>query len=103
MKKFITTFLMAIMLGIMVPILANTTNAQTRYVTRNGRVVRVYPKRSFYQKHRNKVNVALGAGAGALIGGLIGGRRGVGIGLLAGGAGTALWTYKLRHRNQRRY
>ena len=59
--------------------------------------------RSFWQKHRDKLTVAMGSGAGALVGGLIGGKKGAGIGLLGGGVGSALYTYKLRHRNQRRY
>ena len=56
--------------------------------------------RSFWQKHRDKLTVAMGSGAGALIGGLIGGKKGAGIGLLGGGAGSALYTYKLRKRNR---
>ena len=57
--------------------------------------------RTFWQKHRDKLTVAGGAGAGALVGGLIGGKRGAGVGLLAGGAGSALYTYKLRHKRHR--
>ena len=56
--------------------------------------------RSFWQKHRDKLTVAMGAGGGALLGGLIGGKRGAGIGALAGGGGSALYTYKLRRRNR---
>lgn len=56
--------------------------------------------RSFWQKHRDKLTVAMGTGAGALIGGLIGGKRGAGIGMLAGGGGSALYTYKLRKRHR---
>ena len=58
-------------------------------------------KRSFWEKHRDKLTVAGGAGAGTLVGGLIGGKKGAGIGLLAGGAGSALYTYKLRHKRHR--
>ena len=57
--------------------------------------------RTFWQKHRDKLTVAGGAGAGALVGGLIGGKKGAGVGLLAGGAGSALYTYKLRHKRHR--
>jgi len=57
--------------------------------------------RSFWDKHRDKLTVAAGAGAGALVGGLIGGKKGAGIGMLSGGAGSALYTYKLRHRRHR--
>ena len=42
----------------------------------------------------------MGSGAGALIGGLIGGKRGAGIGLLGGGVGSALYAYKLRRRHR---
>jgi hypothetical protein len=56
--------------------------------------------RSFWQKHRDKLTVAMGTGGGALLGGLIGGKKGAGIGALAGGGGSALYTYKLRKRNR---
>ena len=58
-------------------------------------------KRSFWQKHRDKLTVAAGAGGGALIGGLIGGKKGAAIGALAGGGGSALYTYKIRKRDRR--
>jgi hypothetical protein len=59
-------------------------------------------KRSFWSKHRDKLTVAMGAGGGALIGGLIGGKKGAAIGALGGGAGSALYTYKIRNRDNRR-
>jgi len=60
-------------------------------------------RRSFWQKHRDKLTVAMGAGGGALLGGLIGGGRGAGIGALAGAGTSALYTYKLRHRHHHYY
>src|SRR5690242_1506859 len=57
-------------------------------------------KRSFWDKHRDKLTMAMGTGGGALIGGLIGGGKGAAIGALAGGGGSALYTYKLRKRNR---
>ncbi len=82
---------------------------RTRYVgSRSGSAPRAYydyssqPRgRSFWQKHRNKLTVAMGAGGGAILGGLIGGKRGAAIGALAGAGGSALYTYKLRHRSRR--
>jgi len=58
-------------------------------------------KRSFWQKHRDKLTVAIGAGSGAAVGGLVGGKKGAAIGALAGAGGSALWTYKLRDRSRR--
>jgi hypothetical protein len=58
-------------------------------------------QRSFWQKHRDKLTVAAGAGGGALLGGLLGGKKGAAIGALAGGGGSALYTYKIRNRNRR--
>ncbi len=57
--------------------------------------------RSFWQKHRDKLTVAIGAGSGAAVGALIGGKKGAAIGALAGGGGSALYTYKLRNRTRR--
>jgi hypothetical protein len=59
--------------------------------------------RSFWQKHRDKLTLAIGTGAGAAIGGLAGGKKGAAIGSLVGLGGSALYTYKLRKRSPRRY
>jgi len=88
--------------------------SQPRVVSSSGRTVarsssssrRVYydyqpRKRSFWQKHRDKLTVAMGTGGGALLGGIIGGKKGAGIGALAGAGGSALYTYKIRNRNRR--
>ena len=56
--------------------------------------------RTFWQKHRDKLTLAMGTGAGAILGGLIGGKKGAGIGALAGAGGSALYTYKLRKRHR---
>lgn len=59
--------------------------------------------RTFWQKHRDKLTLAIGTGAGAAVGGLIGGKKGAGIGSLAGLGSSALYTYKLRKRSPQRY
>jgi hypothetical protein len=80
------------------------TSTRTRYASSAPR--RVYYDygqrngRSFWQKHRDKLSVAIGTGAGALLGGIIGGKKGAGIGALAGAGGSALYTYKLRRRHR---
>lgn len=88
------------------PVVYRTTSGRARTVASNNQR-RVYydynnqPRsRSFWQKHRDKLTVAMGAGGGALIGGLIGGKKGAAIGALAGGGGSALYTYKIRKRNR---
>lgn len=81
----------------------NTGGATSGRYANNQRVYYDYEqprKRSFWQKHRDKLTVAAGAGGGALLGGLIGGKKGAAIGALAGGGGSALYTYKLRKRNR---
>lgn len=57
-----------------------------------------YGNRSVWDRHRDKLSVGGGTLGGAIIGGLIGGRRGAAIGALAGGGGSALYTYKLNRR-----
>jgi outer membrane lipoprotein SlyB len=74
-----------------------------RRVVRNGRVryVRVR-KPSYYRRHRNRINVAAGTGAGALIGGLAGGGKGALIGAGIGAVCSEIYTNKLK-KNTRRY
>jgi hypothetical protein len=50
-----------------------------------------------WDRSRDKLTVAGGAGAGALAGG----QKGAIIGALVGAGGSALYTYKLRDHNRR--
>ena len=60
-----------------------------------------YRDRSFWDRHRNKLTMAIGTGAGTALGGLIGGQRGAVIGAASGLGASALYTYKLRNRRYR--
>lgn len=60
-----------------------------------------YRDRSFWDRHRDKLTLAIGAGSGAAIGGLIGGKRGAVIGAASGLGASALYTYKIRNRRNR--
>jgi uncharacterized protein YcfJ len=59
--------------------------------------------RSFVEEHRDKITVAGGTVAGAVIGALAGGRKGAIIGALIGGGGSAIYTYGVRDKNDHRY
>ena len=61
-----------------------------------------YGGRSTWDRHRDKLTVGAGTLGGAILGSLIGGRRGAAIGALAGAGGSALYTYKVR-KNRYRY
>jgi hypothetical protein len=81
-------------------------STRPRYVAQNSSRSAYYDygqprSRSFWQKHRDKLTVAMGTGGGSLLGALIGGKKGAAIGALAGGGGSALYTYKIRKRNRR--
>lgn len=109
MKKYIFAFIVMSLFAFSVVLITPTSaEAQKRYtkrvVDRNGRVryVRI-AKPSFYRRHRNRVNLAIGTGGGALIGGLIGGRKGALIGAGSGLAGSALYTYKLNPKTRKYY
>ena len=86
-------------------IVYRNTGRNYAHSSRSSRTVSSYSQRqqsrSFWQKHRDKLTVAMGTGGGALIGGLIGGKKGAAIGAIGGGAGSALYTYKIRKRNRR--
>jgi hypothetical protein len=57
-----------------------------------------YDNRSFWQKHRDKLTVAIGAGAGTALGAMLGGKRAAAIGAAAGAGSSALYTYRIRNR-----
>lgn len=107
MRKYLITFIMmALVVGLMPLMLPVTAEAQKIYarrvVDRNGRVRYVRTKKpSFYRRHRNRVNMAVGTGAGAILGGLIGGKKGSFIGGATGLGGSALYTYKLKKKKKK--
>jgi len=100
MKKLVSTFLVAAVLGVMIPALSVTANAQTRNYRTSTRSSQVYKRPNIYKRHRNIFNMAIGTGAGAILGGLIGGKRGAGYGALAGAGGSALYTYKINPKKR---
>ena len=77
------------------------------YRARRARTVYVYPqrtylahRRSFWQRHRDALTLAMGTGGGMGVGALLGGKRGAGIGALVGLGSSAVYTYKLRDRRR---
>ena len=108
MKKFIFSFfIMSLFAGMLIFTAPVSVQAQEktylRKVVRNGKVryIRV-AKPSFYRRHRNRVNMAIGTGAGALIGGIVGGGRGALIGAGVGAGSSALYTY-VWNKKKRKY
>ncbi|MEO6654758.1 MAG: hypothetical protein ABIO36_01610 [Pyrinomonadaceae bacterium] len=105
MKKYITTFLMAIMMAVAIPALAGSADAQTRrYYNSSTRTYSTYKRPNIYRRHRKAFNIGIGTGVGMLVGGLLGGRKGVVIGGLGGAGGGALYTHYQRPKHYtRRY
>jgi hypothetical protein len=110
-KRLIATFMMIAMLAVMVPFTASTASAQTtrsyrssnRTYTQRTYNQRVYKKPSFYSKHRNLINLGIGAGAGTIIGAIAGGKRGAALGALIGGGGAAVYTYGVKPKKKTHY
>ena len=103
MKRFITILMMLVTLGVTVPIMSTTADAQTRR-TYAARTRTVYVKRpNFYRRHRKAINIAAGTGVGMLMGGLIGHGKGAVIGGLLGAGGGAYFTHKQRPKHYTRY
>jgi len=104
MKRVLTITLLSLFLissfAISFQPIVPTASAQTRTTVRYRR-----HKRSFWQKHRDKLTVAGTAATGAGVGAIAGGGKGAAIGTAVGAGSGALYTYKLRkrHRRVRRY
>lgn len=105
MKKIIAIFMMMFVFAVMLPVAADAQTYTTKRVYRNGRyrTVRVYKKPSFYRRHRNASNIAIGTGAGAIIGAIAGGKKGALIGTAVGAGGSSLYTYKIKPKKRRYY
>ena len=118
-KKYITTFLMAIMLAVAIPVMTSTASAQTRgyygndgqyyyynqdqYYDYNQPQYYGYNQPKVYDRHRKAVNIGIATGAGAILGALLGGRKGALIGAAAGAASGFVVTRKQRPRNYTYY
>ncbi|HXD30789.1 MAG TPA: YMGG-like glycine zipper-containing protein [Pyrinomonadaceae bacterium] len=106
MKKFFAIIIMLTLLSAASLTSFAQGRESRRYRTYNSRSYYDYRNRdrSFWDQHRDKLTVVGGAGAGALLGSIFGGKKGALIGAAAGAGGGALYTYKLRDRNRyRRY
>jgi len=109
MKRGLSVFLLSlIVMGTLVFItdpIVPVTSAQTTTTTTVVRTRYRRHKRTFWQKHRDKLTVAGSTLGGAAIGGIAGGKKGAAIGSLVGAGSGALYTYKIRkrHRHYRRY
>jgi len=103
MKRFITILMMLATIGVTIPMMSTSVEAQTRraYATRTKYVY--VKKPSFYRRHRKAINIAAGTGVGMLMGGLIGHGKGAVIGGLLGAGGGAYFTHKQRPKNYTRY
>jgi outer membrane lipoprotein SlyB len=109
MKKLIATLICIVVLSMTtLPVAAqrrarwaNRQVYNTRYDSRydNNVYYDDYGRdRSVWDKHRDKITTAGGVVGGALLGGLIGGKKGAIIGAITGGAGAAVYTYKIRDK-----
>jgi outer membrane lipoprotein SlyB len=106
MKRFFGLIMSLVLLAAAVsPAWAQTSRSRYRRYDNSRQVYydQRYNNRSIWDQSRDKITVAAGTGVGAVIGGLAGGRTGAVIGALLGAGGSALYTYKLRDRNDRRY
>ena len=96
---------MAVMMAVAVPMFATSADAQTRrYYNSRTRTYTTYKKPNVYRRHRKAFNIGIGTGLGMLVGGMLGGKKGLAIGGLAGAGGGALFTHVQKPKNYvRRY
>ncbi len=114
MKKFLVSAMMSLVFAVGLPLSVEAHNSCSRHRKyKRTTATRTYlstpryrtagytaQRPSFYRRHRNAINIGIATGAGALIGGLLGGRRGVAYGLMGGAGAGALYTYKLNPKKR---
>ncbi len=119
MKKFLASFLILFVFMITVPLTAEAHNGCSRHrkarrstATRSYARTRTarypvyqtrgysYRRPSLYQRHKHVIDVGIGTGAGALIGGLLRGKRGAGYGALIGAGSGLLYTTVLKPKKR---
>ena len=107
MRKLLTIVIVMMMLLVATPAAFGRTCGKLRH--RHGNYSHTHSAcvgdrhkhgRSFWSKHRDKLTTAIGAGAGAAIGGAAGGGKGAAIGAAVGGGGAAVYTYGIRKRRR---
>ena len=103
MKRMLSVLLLFLTLAFAAEPIAwaqTTTTTTTRTTVRH----RYYRhKRTFWQKHRDKLTVAGAAAAGAGVGAIAGGKKGAAIGTAVGAGSGAVYTYGIRKRHRRHY
>jgi membrane associated rhomboid family serine protease len=106
MRRYLTVVLILLTLGFTIEPLSSVASASSAISASSAAAAqtrRQRRKRSFWKKHRDKLTVVGTTLGGAAIGGLAGGKKGAVIGSLVGAGGGAVYTYKIRKRNRRRY
>jgi outer membrane lipoprotein SlyB len=101
MKKFLAAMVLMTMMTFALPLSADAQTRRGRSYRTRTYYSQTYQRPSFYRRHRNVVNMGVATGAGALLGGIIGGKKGAGIGALLGAGGGALYTYKIKPKRRR--
>src|SRR5213593_4353161 len=97
MKRMLSVLLLTLlMIGSFVFAAEPIASAQTVTQTTVTRTRHRRHRRTFWQKHRDKLTVAGTTATGAAIGAIAGGKKGAGIGALVGAGSGALYTYKIR-------
>jgi outer membrane lipoprotein SlyB len=103
MKKVFATLMCLLILSFAV-VPADAQTRRQRSSARQSAQTRYDDDRSVWERSRDKITTGGGAVGGAIIGGLIGGKKGAVIGAITGGAGAAVYTYKVRKKDDyRRY
>ncbi|HEX9929327.1 MAG TPA: hypothetical protein VGB02_12385 [Pyrinomonadaceae bacterium] len=101
MKKFLAAMVLMTMMTFALPLSADAQTRRGRSYRTRTYYSQTYQRPSFYRRHRNVINMGVATGAGALLGGIIGGKRGAGVGALLGAGGGALYTYKIKPKRRR--
>jgi len=104
MKKTLLTLVAAALVFTAIPAVSAQTISRHHFKkdARAHKRIETEEDKNIYERHRNVFNIAIGAGAGTILGAIFGGKKGALIGAGVGAGAAAAYTYGINPKDEER-